>query len=331
MEDRKGHSLFWPILLVGIGITWLLVNLGYLPTVSIGQLLKLWPIILIVMGVDMIFGRRFPWAGTAIGLLAVGGIIAFMFMSPKLGFDAAPQLKTETFTEPVGKANSVSYTIKGSSSPVEISSLAAGDELVHAVITHRSIFNFDVSGSTEKTIRMSETSDSNSWLTWNFSPEPTKWDIQLAEGIPTEVTLDGGSGHLDIDLSGIDLTLLQADMGSGASEFVLPVTAKPYEVELDSGSGSVRVKIPEGASVNLSLNSGSGSVNIDLPDDAGLQVEVFDEGSGSLNTPDGLERVTGAGSGDSLGVWQTVGFESAKVKIYIRILDQGSGSINIHN
>ena len=28
MENRKGHSLFWPIILVGIGITWLLVNLG---------------------------------------------------------------------------------------------------------------------------------------------------------------------------------------------------------------------------------------------------------------------------------------------------------------
>jgi hypothetical protein len=331
MENRKGHSLFWPILLVGIGITWLLVNLGYLPALNIGQLLKLWPIVLIVLGVDMIFGRRFPWAGTAIGLLAVGGIIAFLFMSPKLGFEAAPQMKTETFTEPVGKATSASYTIEGSSSPIEISGLTAGDELVHAVITHRSIFNFDVSGTTEKSVRMSEASDSSSWVVWNFSTEPMKWDIQLAEGIPSELSLDGGSGHLDIDLSGIELTMLQADMGSGASEFVLPVTDKPYEFVLDSGSGSVRVKIPEGASVSLDLNSGSGSVNIDIPDDAGLQVEVFDEGSGSLNTPDGLVRVTGAGSDDSLGVWQTEGFESAKVKIYIRILDQGSGSINLHN
>ena len=35
-------------------------------------------------------------------------------------------------------------------------------------------------------------------------------------------------------------------------------------------------------------------------------------------------------SGGSLGVWQTAGFDSGKAKIYIKIMDQGSGSIDIH-
>ncbi len=329
MEHRNGRSLFWPIILVGIGLTWLLVNLGYLPAFSIGQLLRLWPVILIVLGVDMIFGRRFPWAGTVIGLLAVGGIIAFLYMSPRLGIETAPQLQTETFTEPVGKATSAVYSIEGSSEPIKISSPAGSGELVHAVITHRAIINFDVSGTTEKTIHMSETTDSSSWLVWNFSPEPTKWDIQLAEGIPSELNLDGASGSLDIDLSGVELTQLKADMASGSSEFILPVTEEAYSFDLDSSSGSVRVIIPEGASVNLNLNSSSGAVNIQIPTNAALQVEVFDEGSGSLNIPDGLEKVSAGGSGGSLGVWQTKGFDTASAQIFIRILDQGSGSINI--
>jgi hypothetical protein len=330
MENRKGHSLFWPIILVGIGITWLLVNLGYIPAFNLGQLLKLWPIILIVMGIDIIFGRRFPWAGTVIGLLAVAGIITFLVMSPNLGLTAAPQMQTETFTEPIGTATSAKYYIEASSAPVDVSSLTSDDELVNAVITHRSIFNFDVSGTDQKTVRMSETTDSSSWLTWDFSTTATKWDVQLAEKIPTEIILDGGSGSLDFDLSEIELTSLRSDMGSGASKFVLPVTKEPYDIEVDSGSGAVRLVIPDGATLNFTLSSGSGSVNVTLPANAALQIEVFDEGSGSLHLPAGLEKVSSSGSGGSLGVWQTSGFDTAKSKIYIKIMNQGSGSIDIH-
>ena len=190
--------------------------------------------------------------------------------------------------------------------------------------------NFDVSGTDQKTVRMSETTDSSSWLTWDFSTAATKWDIQLAEKIPTEMIFNGGSGSIDIDLSGIELTSLRSDMGSGSSKFLLPVTKEPYDIEVDSGSGSVRVEIPTGASLTFSLSSGSGSVNVSLPANTALQVEVFDEGSGSLHLPSGLERVSSSGSDGSLGVWQTAGFDSAKTKIYIKIVDQGSGSIDIH-
>jgi len=330
MENRKGHSLFWPIILVGVGITWLLVNLGFIPAFNLGQLLKLWPIILIVMGIDIIFGRRLPWAGTVIGLLAVAGMITFLVLSPNLGFTAAPQTQTETFTEPVGTATSAKYYIEGSSAPLNVSSLTSDGELVHAVITHRSIFNFDVSGTEQKTVRMSETTDSGSWLTWDFSTAATKWDVQLAEMIPTEMILNGGSGSIDIDLSGIELTSLRSDMGSGSSKFILPVTKDPYDIEVDSGSGSVRLVIPDGASLTFALSSGSGSVNVTLPANTALQIEVFDEGSGSLRLPTGLEKVSSSNSGGSLGVWQTAGFDSAKAKIYIKIMDQGSGSIDIH-
>jgi hypothetical protein len=331
MENHKRHSLFWPILLVGVGITWLLVNLGYIPAFNLGQLLKLWPILLIVMGIDIIFGRRYPWAGTVIGLLAVGGIIAFMVMSPSLGIQASPQLRTETFNEPVGTATSAKYYLEGSSAPITVQSIKEGDELVEAVITHRSIFNFDVSGTDKKTVRLSETTDSSSWLNWDFTTERTNWDVSLAQNIPTEIILDGGSGSIDINLNDIELTSLRADLGSGSSDFILPALADPYEVEVDSGSGSVHVVIPEEASLTFSLSSGSGSVNVKIPTGSALQIEVFDEGSGSLHLPSGLARVSAAGSDNSLGVWQTAGFESAKTKIYFKIIDQGSGSINIHD
>lgn len=328
-NPRRMRSLFWPILLVGVGITWLLVNLGIIPAFNPVMLLKLWPIILIVLGFDMILGRRYPWAGSLIGLLAVAGIVTFLIMSPKLGYTPAAQTQTETFTEMIGDATSSKIYLEASSAPVNVKPLPAGDELVHAVITHRSIFKFDVSGTSNRYVRMSETSSSTDWLSWDFTADRLVWDISLAEGIPTEFILNGGSGRLDVELGSIDLTSLRADLGSGSSDFILPATEVEYVAEVDSGSGSVEIEILDGAALTLELSGGSGSVNISLPKNAEFEIEVFDEGSGSLSLPSGLQKV-GGGSGISLGVWQTAGFDSADAKIIIKIMDQGSGSINIH-
>jgi hypothetical protein len=328
-NPHKMKSLFWPILLVGVGVTWLLVNLGIIPAFNPVQLLKLWPIILIVLGFDMILGRRYPWAGSLIGLLAVAGIVTFLIMSPKLGYAPAATTKTETFIEQIGDATSSKIFLESSSAPVKVKPLSAGDELVHAVITHRSIFNFDVSGTSNRYVRMSETSDSSSWLSWDFSADRLAWDIGLAQDIPTEFILNGGSGSMDVDLTSIDLTSLRADLGSGASDFILPAVDDAYTAEIDSGSGSVKVKILDGAAMTLELSGGSGAVNVSLPKNAEFEIEIFDDGSGSLSIPPGLLKV-GGGTGLSLGVWKTAGFDTADVKIIIKIMDQGSGSITIH-
>ena len=48
MSKRKSDSLFWGIVLLVIGFVFLLENLGV--DISIGEILKLWPLILIYFG-----------------------------------------------------------------------------------------------------------------------------------------------------------------------------------------------------------------------------------------------------------------------------------------
>jgi hypothetical protein len=89
MGDEKRNfqyrSLFWPILLIGVGAFWLLANLDILPDVNFGFLLRLWPIALIAIGLDILFARRSPLLGALIGLAAVAAVIALVFFAPDLG------------------------------------------------------------------------------------------------------------------------------------------------------------------------------------------------------------------------------------------------------
>ena len=60
MDVNNKRSLFWPILLIGVGIISLLVTFNVLPSISLRALIRLWPLILIIIGLQLIFGRRSP-------------------------------------------------------------------------------------------------------------------------------------------------------------------------------------------------------------------------------------------------------------------------------
>jgi len=324
------HSFFWPILLVGVGVIWLLRNLGIIQAFNLAAIFKLWPLLLIILGIDIIFSRRYPWIGAIMGLVAVAGIVGLLIYSPNLGVTTTQTTKTESFSEPIENTASAIYYFDTASSPVEINALSTQDaNLIQADITHRGTLRFDVSGSDQKTVRVSEDFDNTNWFYWDLSLDQLKWDVGISPDVPTEIKLNGGSGSIKMDLSNVQLTSLTTDFGSGASTIDLPAAEDAYQADIESGSGSVSINIPDKAALTMTLDTGSGATSIDLPSDAALRVEIMDEGSGSLSLPDGLVKSPDSSS-FSIGAWQTEGYDKADHKIEIKILGQGSGSISIH-
>ena len=68
MEDKRGNgyyrggrSIFWPMILIGLGVVWLLANFDIIPPVNWWTLLNLWPLVLVALGLQIMFGRGRPW------------------------------------------------------------------------------------------------------------------------------------------------------------------------------------------------------------------------------------------------------------------------------
>ncbi len=327
MENpHRTHSLFWPIVLIGAGVLLLLRNLELVPVFNLTMLLRLWPLLLVVMGLEIIFGRRSPWVGTVIGLLTVAAVAVFLVMSPNLGIPSAEPPQTKVYSAPLVNTESVTYRISGSADPIFITKLSNSEELINASITNRGTMNFDVTGEAKKTIVLSQASAADSGLVWDLLEPMQRWDISLSPELPARLVLDGGSGALDVNLEGLNLTSMTGSFGSGASSIVLPVSTTEYDVELTSGSGAMRIELPESTSLIFSLDSASGAISIDLPAGAEFRIEVLDDGSGSLSLPPGI---SGSASGNETGSWQSAGYETAAHKILITINNRGSGSISI--
>ena len=322
--QRNYRSLFWPILLIGVGIIWLLTNLGVIQPSNLVSVLRLWPLLLIVVGLDLLIGRKSPLVGGLIGLAAVAAVVVILLFGPSLGIRAPAGTRTETFTDPIGQAASANITLDLAERHTRISDLTDTTNLIDATLTHTGTIDFSTTGTSQREIRLRQVQEPGDCALMDLAPGD--WEIGLSPNLPLSLTIDGGSGSGEFDFSKLNLTGLSMDMGSGSSIISLPAVTSPYQADIASGSGSIKINLAAGSPVSLRLDSGSCSVNIRLPADAAVRVEVQDDGSGSLNLAGGLDQI----SGDrETGVWQTSGYETAAVKIQIVLADRGSGSITI--
>ncbi|HHX42681.1 MAG TPA: DUF4097 domain-containing protein [Chloroflexi bacterium] len=360
-KDRGDRSLFWPIVLIGVGVLWLLSNVGLIADLNIGLLLRLWPLILVVIGLDLLFGRRWPALSALIVIGTVALVVLLLLFAPRLGLRAdAPasifgmpiitgadetDLRTERFTEPLGETESAEVTLNLSSIRADIHGLQESEALIDAEITHYGGVAFVVRGDRRKTIRLTQR---NQILLGPLTSSDTRlgWDVGLTPAIPLDLAIDVGSGPADADLTSLRLQSLDVDGGSGPFSLALPEGPTDYRARIDVGSGPITVNVPEGAVLSdlaieggsgpvdiaieagarlqASVNGGSGSVTVDVPEQAG--VRVSDSGSGGFRVPSDYRQVEGRDP--DTGVWESPNYASATQRIDLTF-DIGSGRVEV--
>jgi len=302
-------SFVWPILLIGGGVFFLLINMGWLKADAWMALVRLWPVALILLGIDILFGRR-SLIGSLFTLLVtlvvVGGLIWLMVTGPEKvpGFSwltAKPNVKMEAIQAPLGEVKTADVTIHWDSGAQKLTALpTTSKNLLEGDIEYYDnlIFSVDTNKTASK-INLDTQFDSSAFL--RFEWVDTNWDVALHPSVLYNLTLDTGSGHNEFDLSQLKLSTLLLDMGSGRTLLDLP--NGNYTSTLEIGSGSLTISVPSDAAVRLESN----------------------QGSGSLRLPTGFNQVSGD---DHNGIWETANYSSAKQQI-ILTTDQGSGSIDV--
>ena len=213
---RRYRSLFWAIVLLGVGVVALLVNLDVIRPAGLAMITYLWPLLLIGAAVDLIVGWRSTLAGTLVGLVTVGLIIAFMFIGPVAGWTGSSELTTTQVSAEVGEATSAEVTIvtRGYSAnihdlttPSDITSFQARPLLAGSV-TFRGAIRVDEEGDARKVVTLAA-EDQDWWWQWFGLSEADTWDIGLDPALPLDLIVDSSSGSMELDLSALNLSGLQ--------------------------------------------------------------------------------------------------------------------------
>ena len=327
-ERPRDRSLFGPIVLIGAGVIWLLVNYNVIQGFEWWQLLRLWPLFLIAAGLELLLGRNRPVVSAIVGLLTVGAAVALLYFAPQLGLSQSADLKHERFTAPLDGATSAEINLDLSSFATDVTAASAGADLLDAELAFTGEIVFDASGTSRKTVNLRHAGGFSGPWDW-FSGFEGRWEITLSPDVPLDLNVDIGSGSTELDLAGLRLNAVNIDGGSGSLRLALPAgdAESTYTVDLNGGSGASVVSVAGDANGRLEYDGGSGSLTVEVPSGLAVRMEVVDSGSGAVRVPGGWETVR-EGDNDE-GVWQTAGFETAARQFVLVVDDVGSGSITV--
>ncbi len=330
---RPSPSLFWPLVLIAAGVYFLLQNLGIAPTLNWATALSLWPLVLILIGLNLVVRQAPRPLGTLlsllVGIVAVGAFGYVLLtdaetLSARFGLPRTGQVIREEIAWAADVA-SVTATIDFHVPGGEMSALSDSADLIAGTVsyTDRLIFTRDVQGD-EAVIRLDTEGTGGVFfgpMITNYS-QADRWRIGLSPNVPLDLRVDVGSGPVTLRLEGLELTDLVVDGGSGRTEIALP--AGSYDANLDVSSGAVGLTLPAGGAQNLVIDGGSGALTIRLPAGMAARVEL-DPGSGAFR-PDA--RFSQVSAGENNEIWETEGYATAAERVDLTI-DQGSGAIRI--
>jgi len=308
-EGWSVHRFFDGLVTVSIGLLFLGNTTGYISWGVWWELLQLWPVLLISVGLG-ILGKAVDqsWLrvlGTLVVLAAFGVAAASsLSQSPVRLFSPAAGGQAFSYEEPLTGTTGATLTMKSGVGEIDIDSVRGRRVEIEGSSPYGEP-RFEVSSS-------GGTSDVDFSLTGEggvsaFPGTPaTLVRARLSEQVPWEIAIDSGVSTLDADLSDLDVSRFQLKTGVSSNTVRLgdaPDGVDEGTVTIEAGVSSVRVLVPSDAEVRV--ESASGLTGVDIPDL--------------------LERSDGR-------TWQTPGFDEARQSgdpVWVISAKSGIGSFSV--
>jgi hypothetical protein len=253
------RSFFWPVALILVGVIALLVDLNVISADRLYRLADLWPVILIVIGLELISRRALK--GTAVDvatalilLIAAGAAITYVSVGPAIPggthtLDTSGQIgavKTAALQLDVGAAT---ITVQGNSS--------LGQDLYRAHIEYSGPKPKITLDKATGELRISQEGGFAFFgsrrfvLNLDISPA-VSWSFQINSGAATDT----------LKLGNIKVGSIEVNSGASREEITLGNTTTSEAVPISINGGAVTAHIHRPAEQQVSAEVSGGAVNL---------------------------------------------------------------------
>lgn len=246
----RNRNLFWPAVLILVGVIALLVNSGAISADRLYRLVDLWPVILIVIGLTVIARRALhgvtaDLAAALIVLVAAGGAVAYVALGPAIpggthSLDTAGpvgSLAKATLHLDVGAEN---LTVDGTS--------ALGADLYRAHIEY--------SGQKPDVTLDQENGDlqiSQSNPFGFFGSRRLVLNLKINSAVLWSIVVNSGAARDTFNLSSVKVGSIELNTAASREDITLGMPSGIVPISVDGAALTVRVHRPSGTEASVSV------------------------------------------------------------------------------
>ena len=270
----RREGIVGPVLLIGVGSVFLLSNLGFLALNVWGAIIKLWPILLVAIGVDIAVGHRRSPVWSLVGLLIVLAMLVGALWAFGIVGGAGQVLTGQKVEQPLQGANRASVTLAPGVGSLRMEAHSLTDILLSGTVNvaqeGRISRDFVRSGETAAlTLR------SQGDFTVGFGSAGVgdwDWKLGLTPAVPLTLDLSMGVGKIDLNLTGLTVEAIKVDMGVGETIVTLPANGG-FTGKINGAIGMTTLVVPKGTAISLKVDTGLAGLNV--PPDFKKQGDVY--------------------------------------------------------
>ena len=257
---KRGFPLF-ATLLIALGVLLLLQTTGVVRWDAWWTIWRLWPVLIILLGINIAFGSRMPWlAGTLMALVLAAAIVIGIVISSSYATGAESITSLE---EPLGDAETLDLVIDLGSGTLSVGSLPEGSaNLVEGDL--RVFGGSEVQTSVVRSPGYAEVELSTNGFSIDFFGNPDRrWEVRLSPAPRISIDLDTGASDLTLDLTELNVSDLTVRGGATDIEILAPRNAGHVNIDIDVGAANVDVVIPEPVAARIDADLGLSGLSVD--------------------------------------------------------------------
>ena len=251
----------WGLFLIFLGIVFLLQTLSALPWGLWGTLWRLWPVLIIIIGINILLRHRNPWLVSAL-------ILALLFASLGVaiwqhGDTSLPSGEvTKSYSEPLDNLEHARIQINFNAGSLTISSLPSGSANFAEADSGTNLGDMrtDFQRQDGKGTLCLSTEQAN----WRFWDEvETRWEVSFTRNIPLTMDIKSAAGDLDLDLSELKIAELQMDLDVGNCTVKMPSVTGTTHAYIKTNVANLEITIPDEVAARLKIDTELSALDVD--------------------------------------------------------------------
>jgi hypothetical protein len=263
--------IFWGVTLITAGVVALAIQSQLIPDDSARQAWRLWPLVLVVIGLSVIASRTpFAMVATVLSGIVAGGLAGTLVAGVPDGLDmGCGGQPTESVTAEGSFATDGEVELDFSCGELDVSTQPGTD--------------WDVIARHGEDAEPEVTSDADSLRVRaggggfiGFTDSRQAWDVVLPTDASLSLSVDSNAASTRLDLDDSDLSSLAIDGNAGEIDLALP-GAEVRELSIDANAGSVSIDADESTRLDGTVEMNAGSLDLCAPDDLIVSITMEDQ------------------------------------------------------